>query len=307
MNLDKIILNTGPSPNGSHKTEVAMRCLRQRGWDYHTEQEPGRPWHSDATARGTLVHVGLAHYYRRLQAKQQGDDPEKWYSPETAVALMPQIEGNHHDKITLAKHVPEVLDALQGYYADYAHEKIKVIAVETVVMFDNIPGMGGPGEPPAKTARIDLIYESGGRLYFMDHKSAGRITKEHKWQYSRAGQILMLRWLGAGLGDKFGGVVLNLVQVGGQGNKNERPVLDPVPGFMVSLPMALVFWDKLRLAFEDSGLPPEMWPASPSEHTCRGRYASRCPHWQKCDVAVPPRTQVEWPDFDLSGVVAALV
>lgn len=302
--MSKILLNTGPSPNGWHKAETFMLCPRRRAWDWYGEQEHGKPWHSDATARGTLLHVGLAHYYRRMQATQQGEDPEQWYTPEVAVSLMPKVETNAFDAITMERHVADVHKALQGYYADYAMEKLRIVAVETVVSFDNIPGMGGVGQPTAKTARIDLIYETGGKLYFLDHKSAGRITREHKWQYSRSGQMLMLRWLGAGLGKRFGGVILNLVQVGAGGKKNQRPPLDSVPGMMVSLPLSLTFWEAMRLQFEASGLPPEMWPTVPSEHSCRGRYASRCPHADKCDVAVPAITQVEWPKFDLDKTVA---
>jgi hypothetical protein len=306
--LDKILLNTGPSPNGWHKTETAMICLRRRGWDYATVADPGTPWHGDATARGTLLHVGLAHHYRRMQAVQEGENPDLWYEPAVAVALIPKVEENKHDAITLARHVPDVLTALAGYAAEFIHEvKTKrIIAVETVVNFDCIPGMGGLNQPPAKTGRIDLVYASGwgpnAKLFMLDHKSAGRITKTHAWQYSRSGQFLMLRWLAAGLKDKFGGVVLNLVQVGAQGYKTLRPPMDAVPGFMTSLPMSLVFWEQLRLEFEASGLPPEAWPASPSEHNCRGRYASCCPHAAKCDMAVPARTQVDWPQLDLSKV-----
>ena len=301
--LDKILLNTGPSPNGWHKAETFMLCPRRRGWDWEGEREPGKPWHSEATARGTLLHVALAHHYARIQAVQEDRDPDTFYTPEIAVALMPQVETNPHDARMMTNVIAPVIEAYKGYVAHYAMETFKVLAVETVVEID-IPGMGGPGQPPRKTARVDLIYVNrAGKIVFVDHKSAGRITKEHRWQYARSGQFLMMRWLGAGLGEKFGGVMLNLVQVGNAGTRYERPSLDPVPGFLTSLPLSLGYWERQRVAFEESGLPPELWPTVPSEHSCRGRYASRCPHADKCDHAVPPITSFEWPTIDLSGLI----
>ena len=304
--LDKILLNTGPSPNGWHKAETFMLCPRRRGWDYAGEQEPGKPWHSEATARGTMLHVALAHHYSQVQAVQEDRDPDAFYAPEVALALLPQVETNPADAALMATLIPQVIEAYRGYRADYAMERLKVVAVETVVEME-IPGTGGPGQPPKKTGRVDLIYEnSHGQIVFMDHKSAGRITREHKWQYSRSGQFLMMRWLGAALGDRFGGVVLNLVQVGNQGKRNERPTLDAVPGFLTSLPLSIGYWERQRIAFEESGLPPELWPAVPSEHSCRGRYASRCPHASKCDSAIPPITTFDWPTIDLQPLIDRL-
>jgi hypothetical protein len=296
MPLDRILLNTGPSPNGWHKAETFMLCPRRRGWDHLAERDPGRGWHFPATARGTLVHVGLAHYYARMKCEQEGTDPDAYYDPETAIALLPRVEENEHDACTMLVEVPTAIKALKGYIAHYAFEKVRVLAVEQVVEIP-VPGTGGPGEPPMKTARVDLIYSKGSgdneRIFFVDHKSTGRITNQHAKFYARSGQFLLLRWLGKHLGDRFGGVVLNLVQCAIE-NKYTRPSLDPVPGFLVSLPLALGWFERQRIAFEESGLPPELWPPIPSEHTCQGRY-SGCPYRDKCDVAVPESLDMEWP------------
>ena len=300
--MDRILLFTGPSPNSAHRTETFAICPRRRGFDFHGEQEPGKPWHTPATARGTLMHVALAHHYRRIQATQDGDDPDQWWEPAIAVALLAkQTEGP--TGAIMEGQVTHVQEAYTAYKAHYAFEKFRVRAVEQVVEIP-VPGTGGPGEPACKTARLDLIYENrAGKLILCDHKSTGRIVKQHPWFYARTGQFLLMRWLGASFGDRFGGVLLNMVQVGQAGPKFERPNLDPVPGFLASYPLYLSYYEPQRLAFEESGLPPELWPPLPSEHTCFGRYAPGCPHASKCDVAVPPTTDVEWPEFNLSGVL----
>jgi hypothetical protein len=299
---EKTLIFTGQSPNGIHKTETAMLCLRRRGWDV-ADEHAAVVRKSPALARGVLLHVGLAHYYARLQCAQAGTDPDVYYTPEDAVSLIPGMEDSLCPDV-LREQTPVVLRALAGYYSRWMHDRVRVLAVERVVSIP-LPGFGGPGEPPEKTARIDLIVEKGGRIYFWDHKSAGRITRRHPWYYARSAQFLLIRWFGRQLGDKFGGVVLNLIQCADK-TDYQRPPLDAVPGLLTSLPASLSYYERQRLAFERSGLPAVLWPAVPSEHTCQGRY-SACAHARKCDNAVPPVIDTDWPEMDIAGYAEKLL
>lgn len=285
------LINTGPSPNGMHAAETFAICPRRRGFNAHPI--PGAPRFTDALARGTLVHVGLAHHYARMRAKQRGEDPDRFYPVADAVRLMVGAV-EPVERAVMARHVAPVMVALAAYDAHYATEitTTEIVAVEQVVEIP-LPGFGGEGEPAAKTARIDLITRKttpGSKLLFTDHKSAARIQREQAWYYARTWQFLGLRWLGRALGDVFGGVVLNQVQVGVAGPAFRRPSMDPVPGFFLSMPAGLAYFERLRWTFEKSGLPPALWPAVASEHTCRGRY-SRCDHAARCEAAYPQPTQ----------------
>ena len=95
------ILFTGPSPRGWHRLQTVLECPQKFAWEYRwgregydaaervaahmnvPKEEPDKP----GLNRGTLLHLGLAHYYARLREQQNGRDPELYLKPEDAITL----------------------------------------------------------------------------------------------------------------------------------------------------------------------------------------------------------------------------
>ena len=273
------LLYTGPSPDGIHADEAAALCLRRRGF----EREMGAR-DVEARARGTLVHVGLAHYYQRMMEKQEGRDPTAYYAPEDAAQLVAD-----QGSVVYSRVLPVVLAFLQEYpklvkLKDYG---LRILGVEILASVE-LPGWDALGLPP-KTLRVDVVGLQQGQIKIIDHKSTGYANgKEQAWAYARTWQFHLLAWLARQVTQRQGvsaSPVLNLCQVGDQ-PKVLRPSLDLAPGRLASLPMSLAWHRMTRAFWEASGLPAREWPATASESTCRGRY-SRCDYAAECDSAFP--------------------
>lgn len=273
--MTQILLDTGPSPFGWHRYETFLRCPQLYAWTYHAKEsgEDGR-----ALAMGSLVHVGLAHHYARMRESQQGRDPAAYYDPLEAVrALTAKNSGSP----VYRECAPIAQDVVASYVARYGNERVKVMHVEEVFTLN----FGGA----ALTMRVDLVWEgSDGKVYFVDHKTSGRVTTSHPRWYAMSGQFLAYRWAGRlAFGERFGGAICNLIQVDPKDISFSRPQLAPVPGQLRKFPAAVAeLWDRLQRV-EAQGLPPSEWPAHPSEHTCWTRYGA-CPAYSRCEWSVPP-------------------
>lgn len=64
------LINAGPSERGWHRIESVMRCPRLYAWEHSglIERQISEP-----LARGSLIHVGLAHHYQRMKENQLGE------------------------------------------------------------------------------------------------------------------------------------------------------------------------------------------------------------------------------------------
>lgn len=275
-----LLLDTGPSPFGWHRYETFLRCPQLYAYSHkgprHDDAESGR-----ALALGSMVHVGLAHHYARMREEQNGNDPDVLYRPEEAVtALAAKKDGPAwHEFAGLAR------DIVRGYLTRYAAERPRILHVEEVfaLEFDG----GAP-----LTMRVDLVWEAkDGRVYFVDHKTTGRITTSHPRWYAMSGQFLAYRWAGRlAFGERFGGVVCNLIQTDAKDLTFARPQLAPVPGQLRKFPAAIAeAWRRIQ-DLEARNLPVSEWPAHPSEHTCWTRYGA-CPMYSRCEWATPPENE----------------
>jgi hypothetical protein len=271
-----LLLDTGPSPFGWHRYETFLRCPQLYAYSHkgekHDDSESGR-----ALALGSMVHVGLAHHYARMREDQQGRDPAAYYEPLDAVtALAAKKDGPAWREFAgLAR------DIVRGYVTRYAAERPEILHVEEVfaLEFDGAP----------LTMRVDLVWRGrDGRVYFVDHKTTGRITTSHPRWYAVSGQFLAYRWAGRlAYGDQFGGVVCNLIQTDVKDITFARPQLAPVPGLLRKFPEAIrEAWRRLQ-ELEARNLAVSEWPAHPSEHTCWTRYGA-CPMYARCEWATPP-------------------
>lgn len=273
---ERILLDAGTSgPDGWSQRQQVIRCpyrqqlLAARGGDDGAK--------SDALIRGSLVHVGLAHYDARLQAEQQGWDPEAYYTSSDAVKLTAERHGWGTEWI------PVVLQVLRQWYETYGRSET-VVAVEHRVTFD-VPCAG---KLYPYSMRLDLITERDGRIWVNDHKSTGYVNKRKLLAFSLAGNILALQWWGKrAYGDRLGGVVLRIIEWGavkpGMTAKKIR-LLAVEPA---SAPEALERWPEtvrftaeikpwLRTTFGDR------WPMALSEQgPCFDRY-SDCPFVEIC-------------------------
>ena len=256
---DPRLLFTGQSPFGWHRYETFMLCPRKYAYSYVEEKHEGPK--RTALNMGTYIHLGLAHHYSHLRAKQRGENCDL-YGPTEAIRVFapPGAES------ALAQ------ATVEGYVRNWAFERVEVLHVEEVF---NLDFNGAP-----LTVRVDLGIRSKGtnKVHFVDHKYSGRVTGTHPKFYSASGQFLTLRALGvAYYGSESGGPILNLIQP--DPLKFERPNLDPAPGHQRWYPLAIQKTYARIKALE--GEHPDSYPRHQTEHTCWTRYGP-CPFYDRC-------------------------
>lgn len=211
--MTQILIDTGPSgPRGWHGREAMLRCPRRAQWERTVGRGTGAGSSDrDALERGSLLHVGLAHWSARHQAVQHGWDPEQYYAPLDAVALVADREG-------WQQWVPLV----QRTVSDFAVGMIgathpEIIGVEHRVEYD-VPAWSGPpkaaGRVYQRTARADLIYRANDGMYWIrDWKSTYRIDSRKRVGFTLSGQLIGMQWYGRqAFGNLFGGLEVTLVE-----------------------------------------------------------------------------------------------
>ncbi len=135
----RLYVDGGQSSRGWHFHELMLRCPQLWSYRYNLNLVFAT---SVPLARGSLLHVGLAHYYLRLKAVQTGLDPDAYHSPVEALRVCAYLEdeklGQVRDDgspvrrgVYFADQIEHVTEALVAYMARYAHENIEVLAVET--------------------------------------------------------------------------------------------------------------------------------------------------------------------------------
>jgi len=275
MTTDRILIDPGPSARGWHRVETFLRCPQLFAWKYRAGGSGsggggGSPLNdgSAATSLGSLIHVGLAHYYARLREKQNGRDPEVYFTPDDAVREL----GARKNATREAEE--QAIKVVGAYIARFYNEenRIRVLHVEEVFEANF--------EGHYYTARVDLVWEQNDKVYLIDHKSTQRIEARTVRAYSTSGQLLGYRWLGTAYGDRFGGVILNLLQAGDP-LKFERPMMEPAPNLIAKFPKTIDYAEKSIALLDGMDLQPNEWPANPSEHTCFTRYGA-CPARELC-------------------------
>ena len=141
------------------------RCRYQ--WYLAYKLEYAKSEQSDALGLGSLVHEGLAEYYR---AKQQGRTAE-WFQQVRLRGMAEEWFNRHGDRaMPLASHATWLLDRYLNdcEYFDQGHQ---VIHVEHHFL---IPIKSARGRDMLLQGYVDLVtIDSRGRVWIWDHKTGG--------------------------------------------------------------------------------------------------------------------------------------
>jgi len=274
--LGKLIW-TGPSPYSGHGIDSFMRCPQawMFGWDelkgvLDTAQPEFSTRGVGPLEKGTMGHVGLAHYYRRRLAQQRGENPDEFLPPIEAVITIAR-----KNTAGWESWVPHTQRAITNYMAHWRGElkSIEIVSVEATGYLD---GVGRK-----HTRSRDLIFKSGDRYYIEDHKFVGRITRQTMMRYSLSGQFLDLTLMGRQTwGPQFGGVLINLI-TWGEETTFQREVVPPAEFALAQrldlLQAAYAERDRL-LALK---LDPWRWPKRLHELVCQTPYGL-CDAYDAC-------------------------
>ena len=266
------LIGTGPSsPLSGHKIDSWIKCPQL--WAYSNAMDPSPVPRTDTPAliKGSLGHQGLAHYYRRLQAEQEGEDPEQWFSPLAAIEQRAAEEGPMWQEfVTLAQRT------IRDYMRHYDGQHIRVVGVEKVFTLE------GPGWKLTRSA--DLVVEAAGVIRIIDHKCVGRITSKTVDRYALSGQFLDYALIGQeAYGERFGGTYLNLVEwPQAQGRPKYLQTL--APGAPVAVRSRRAALDRAHAArdhFTAAGTDPWEFPKRLHEQVCTGPYG-HCKAYELC-------------------------
>lgn len=258
----RILLNSGPSEHGWSRLSVAARCLRLYAFKYILKIN-----HDDATAlvRGSLVHIGLAHFYAQMRAVQQKSDPGRYYDPLEAMALVAPTFSLGPSLLPLCQKI------VQQYMKWHAGDAVrfKVVAVEEQVRAT----LGG--KYPF-TQRWDLVLQDKSNLiWVMDHKCSAKPGPTTVVGHMLSGQFLGAQLIGKSMfKEQWGGVKINVLGAieapDGQFDYL-RDNLPAAPGAVNRFRDDMVALED-RLAYLAANVDPWEYPGSWNELTCVHRY-----------------------------------
>lgn len=255
---DAKIIYTGPSPRGWHRLQLAAECLQKFAWERRAPQrEDGEL--SPPLAKGSLMHLALAQHYARMRAEDRKDE---WVEPAKAVDLISQLEGTE-------EYVPGILETFERYVEHYCDDaqRWKILEVEELME----TWFGGKYR---LTGRLDLVVEdSAGQVWAVDHKTSSRVTKRHKQFYGISGQLLgYSRMAREKYGDRFAGLIVNLIQHGGE--KFQRVTLERSPNLEARFERIVIDIEESIERMDAEGRHYADWPKAVNELTCFHRYGA---------------------------------
>ena len=276
--MNPILLNAGPSERGWHRIESAARCLRLFAWEQagklgRVETEP--------LIKGSLLHIGLAQYYARMQAEQEGNNPNAYFTPEEGVRELSRQEIDRASpeggKIWEAS-VSIVLSSLKEYmyrWGDHHHWRIVMVEKQLKATIKS-----PSGNSFLFTQRPDLIIQDQDKKYWIvDHKSCYRIVGRTLQQHILSGQFLGYMTFGkAKYGRDFGGCVVNRVKLSSP-HAFDRSTVEPAPSAIRNFTKMLGQTEDIVAQFEGKDV--MEWPATYSDQTCYGKYG-QCPAFDLC-------------------------
>ena len=261
---------------GWHATETAMRCPQLFAYHHRITPPPTGGGDRAPLLRGSLVHQGLAHHYARVQAAQEGKDPDIWATPEAAIEACAEKLGPES-----LRFVAQTQSVVRAYAAHHATESLEVMHVEEVFRAE----IGGY----PFTQRFDLVgRDASGRVVIIDHKTTGRIDARVPQRYVLSGQFLGMLNFGRSIwGAEFGGVRLNLIEMGGDDGwkttapKFSRVPVDPAPNAQRLFPITVKHARDRIHELDASGIDPWEWPKAMSEQVCITAYG-KCDGYELC-------------------------
>jgi hypothetical protein len=252
----KILINSGPSDRGFHRLETFIKCPRSWAYKYllHIKGNSSAP-----LVKGSLIHIGLAHFYARRREEQNERDPELYYTPEEAIRTAAPLFNELG-----AEWCGHCIDIVQRYCCAYSFENLDVMHVEEQFHATL------QGKYPF-TARWDLVMrDNGGKVWIFDHKTSFKIDRNTEATYILSGQMLMAHVMGAAIwGDAFGGVRLNFV-CSGKPFTLRRINPPPAPQALADIVNTLCHAETQIETLKDTE--PWKYPGSFSESICLSRY-----------------------------------
>jgi hypothetical protein len=260
LSSTRILLDAGPSERGWHHAQTMLRCPQLYAYRYIIGN-------MDATRRpplikGSLVHIGLAHYYARVQAKQMRADPERFFTPTDAIRLLAGRYGDHWQEWQ-----DLAISAVEAYIRKHGVERYRVLQVEEQLRC-HIAGH-------VFTQRVDLAVQDDatGLIEYWDHKSAGRVTKKTVERYTLSGQFLGLTQFGWALhpGGAFSCTKVNVVGLADP-HRFVRRVPEPAPHALACFPEAIIYAEEDIVRLKASNRDPWHWPKRLNEQVCNTIY-----------------------------------
>lgn len=246
---------------GWHATETALRCPQLFAYDHLIRLKfPS----SKPLLLGSLVHAGLAQYYRRMQAEQEGTPIDEWAGVEDGLLETAKTLGGE-----AALYIDEAKATMMRYAANYAIERVWPVGVEEV--YETVI------DGRRYTQRLDLVVrEADGKIYCWDHKNVGRIDAKVVTRYTLSGQFLgMARLMRERWGSDFGGVKLNLLSP----DKFSRVVTNPAPHAMTQFETSVAHARNVLDTLVDRD--PWDFPKALSEQACVTSYGT-CKAFEVC-------------------------
>ena len=276
------LLDPGPSRRGWHRLQLVLQCPRKYALYMARKEAVGmylcNTTSSPALIKGTLLHTALAHRYAL-----RGDAPDpELLSPLDAIEARAEVEPNAE---VWKEHTGLVAKAYLEYELRWAAEQWETVAVEKelqATIRDDERDVGY-----LYTQRADLIVRNPatGLVYIVDHKTTSRLTSKVMRRYTLSGQFRGYNFFGRGLlGDKFGGVILNMVQWPDRKGafKFERIDLEPAPFADKTFRDTVVHAERLIHDLRARHDDPMLWPAAHHETACGTPYGA-CGNHARCE------------------------
>lgn len=271
------LIDPGPSEAGWHRLQTALQCPRK----YALNLEKPRTW-SAPLVKGSLVHLGIAHYYARKRALIQGTDPDEYFEPIEAIGRL-AIKNYSETREQLWMEHAELCQYTTSQYISHWHaEGWEPLHIEEQFRSHVTDDEGNRF---LYTQRADLIVaDSRGKIWIVDHKTTYRIAPKTIKRYTLSGQFLGYRVLGEkAFGKNFGGVVLNMLQLPKEVGDEiifKRPTLDPAPYALRTFKQTIINAEKIIRS--NNHLDNAMdWPAVHHETACWTPYGA-CPFHETC-------------------------
>ena len=274
------LINPGPSRKGWHRLKTALQCPRRFAFDREAKKSgDSRETSATALIRGSLFHMGLAHYYVQ---KGESITPSEYFDPYDAMVELVRLQPESVRPVW-ESHLQLVAEALDAYYLHWAYCGWQVRSVERELTASVVDDVNA--ETFFYTQRADLVIEDPktNLWWVVDHKTAGRVTSDTLRTYALSGQFLGYQMLGKSLlGDRWGGVMLNLVQwpskKGGVPSFTRQAVAF-LPHALDQFKKTIIHAETLIKMYDSRE--PAMWPGSHHETACY-TYGRLCEHSRTC-------------------------
>ncbi len=284
------VIDTGPSGRGASWWENLGRCPQRWAYDYLNGTEGRKPSSAPALIKGTLVHIGLAHFYESVRREQEGSlNPSlvPIHGPVAAVHAKARLEAGEDHTNPWHKYADTAAKAVERYVQWVGPSRQpEIIAVEKRYEI-NIPLVEEHvgAEYARYSCRVDLVAkDSNGKVWFTDHKTtSGQVNATKKQGFTLSLQFLGLMRIGRMIyGDDFGGTMINLVALTDKSGEPIRVKPQMAPWAVGCFDQVLLDRAFLLKGLIDQERPLHSWPKALTEQgPCLDRYGP-CPYTMRC-------------------------